>query len=156
MNCSKLKRSTFNSSDRDRESSGSFSLSASTRYRLSFAAALIALTTVMVVAQPPQQSLNPDKPYLSPDANRLPGKNEQMQMQDQQVKKDKFEAANTERKKQISDDTAKLLELAQQLKNEVDKTSKDTLSVNVIRKAESIEKLAKGVKEKMKLTVGAS
>ena len=49
-----------------------------------------------------------------------------------------------------------LLELATQLKDEVDKTSKDTLSLNVIRKAESIEKLAHGVKEKMKLTMGAS
>jgi hypothetical protein len=38
----------------------------------------------------------------------------------------------------------------------VDKTDKDTLSINVIRKAEMIEKLAKGVKEKMKLTAAAS
>lgn len=135
------------------------SLPASTWLRLCGAAAgLAVMTTMLVLAQPPQQSpsLNPDKPYLSPEANRLPGKNDQLQLQDQQVKKEKFEAANLERKKQISDDTARLLELAQQLKTEVDKTSKDTLSVNVIRKAESIEKLAKGVKEKMKLTVGAS
>jgi hypothetical protein len=34
----------------------------------------------------------------------------------------------------------------------VDNTSKDTLSLDVIRKAEQIEKLAHSVKQKMKLT----
>jgi len=38
----------------------------------------------------------------------------------------------------------------------VDKTTKDTLSLAVIRKADEIERLAHGVKEKMKLTVGAN
>jgi hypothetical protein len=118
---------------------------------------LTVLTTLIAVAQPPQQDPghNPDKPYLVPQVNRLPDKNDQMQLNSDQAKKQHFEAANAERKRQIADDTAKLLELATQLKSEVDKTSKDTLSINVIRKAESIEKLAKGVKEKMKLTVGA-
>jgi hypothetical protein len=120
------------------------------------AAGLAVLTTLIAAAQPPQQSVNPDRPYLIPEANRLPDKNDQMQLHENQAKKQDFEAANAERKKQIADDTSKLLELATQLKAEVDKTSKDTLSINVIRKAESIEKLAKGVKEKMKLTVGAS
>ncbi len=120
-------------------------------------AGLAILTTLIAAAQPPQQSsVNPDRPYLIPEANRLPDKNDQMQLHENQAKKQDFEAANAERKKQIADDTSKLLELATQLKAEVDKTSKDTLSINVIRKAESIEKLAKGVKEKMKLTVGAS
>ena len=50
----------------------------------------------------------------------------------------------------------KSLELIKNLKAEVDNTSKDTLSLNVIRKADQIEKLAHSVKEKMKLTVGAS
>ena len=65
-------------------------------------------------------------------------------------------AANLERKKQIADDSAKLLKLASDLKSEVDKTSKDTLSLGVIRKAEEIEKLAHNVKEKMKLTMGGN
>jgi hypothetical protein len=42
------------------------------------------------------------------------------------------------------------------LKAEVEKTDKDTLSLNVIRKADEIERLARSVKEKMKLTVGGS
>jgi len=125
------------------------------RRRLRGAAGLFALATFLAVAQqaPPG---SPDRPYLIPEANRVPDKNDQMQMQVQAGKRANYEAANLERKKQIADDAARLLELATELKKEVDKTDKDTLSVNVIRKAESIEKLAKGVKEKMKLTAGAS
>lgn len=55
-----------------------------------------------------------------------------------------------ERKKQISDQSTQLLAMAVALKAEVDKTNKDTLSLNVIRKADAIEKLAKTVKDKMK------
>ena len=54
------------------------------------------------------------------------------------------------RKKQIADESAELLTMALALKAEVDKTSKDTLSLNVIKKADQIEKLAKQVKEKIK------
>jgi ribosomal protein L9 len=116
---------------------------------------MLAVATFIAVAQqaPP---MSPDRPYLLPEANRLPDKNDQMKLNEQQSKKANYEAANVERKKQIADDAARLLQLATELKAEVDKTSKDTLSVNVIRKAETIEKLAKGVKEKMKLTTGAS
>jgi len=57
---------------------------------------------------------------------------------------------NTQRQQDIVNDTAKLLDLAQQLKDEVDKSRKDQMSVSVIKKAEEIEKLAKAVKEKMK------
>lgn len=64
------------------------------------------------------------------------------------------EAATVERKKQIADESSRLLKLATELKTEVDKTNKDTLSLNVIRKADAIEQLARDVKEKMKLAVG--
>jgi hypothetical protein len=87
---------------------------------------------------------------------RAPDVNQQNDINEQQSKKDSFEAANAERKKQINDESAKLVKLAAELKTEVDKTDKDTLSIGVIRKAEEIEKLAHDVKEKMKLTVGAS
>jgi hypothetical protein len=58
--------------------------------------------------------------------------------------------ADSERKRQISDESTRLLAMAIALKVEVDKTTKDTLSLNVIRKADEIEKLAKTVKERMK------
>jgi hypothetical protein len=47
-------------------------------------------------------------------------------------------------------DTDKLLTLATDLKQQVDKSTKDTLSVDVIKKADEIEKLAHSVKERMK------
>ena len=53
-------------------------------------------------------------------------------------------------------DSAHLLKLANELKKEVDKTDKDTLSIAVIRKADEIERLAHIVKEKMKVTVGSN
>ena len=57
---------------------------------------------------------------------------------------------NTARQKQIVADTEKLLALAQQLKADVDKSTKDTLSLDVIKKSDEIERLAHTVKEKMK------
>lgn len=95
-------------------------------------------------------------PHLPPELNRIPDSNQANQINDQQKKKDNFEAANAERKKEIAADTAKLLKLATELKAEVDKTNKDTLNLKVVRKADEIEKLAHGVKEKMQLTVGAA
>jgi hypothetical protein len=120
------------------------------------ATGVFAVAAMLVMAQQ-APNRNPDKPYINPAANPVPDKNDQMAMQQQQhVKAASYEAVNTERRKQIADDAARLLQLATELKKEVDKTDKDTLSVNVIRKAEMIEKLAKGVKQKMKLTAGAS
>ena len=55
-----------------------------------------------------------------------------------------------DRQKTIVADTTKLLQLAQELKEEVDKSTKDQLSLSVVKKAEEVEKLAKAVKEKMK------
>jgi nitric oxide reductase activation protein len=57
---------------------------------------------------------------------------------------------NIDRQKKLVDDTNKLLGLANELKAEVDKSSKDTLSLDVVRKADEIEKLAHSVKERMK------
>ena len=59
---------------------------------------------------------------------------------------------NAERQKKLLADTERLLALANELKADMDKTSKDTLSLDVIRKADEIEKLAHSVKEKMKGT----
>jgi hypothetical protein len=59
-------------------------------------------------------------------------------------------ARSTERQKRLVADTDKLLELATDLKAQVDKTNKDVLSVDVIKKADEIEKLAHSVKERMK------
>jgi hypothetical protein len=116
------------------------------------AVAVAVVLPPMVGAGAPQSSF----PHVPPEITRLPDSNQVNAINAKETASQAFEAANTERKKQIADDSAKLLKLATDLKTEVDKTNKDTLSINVIRKAEAIEKLAHDVKEKMKLTVGAS
>jgi hypothetical protein len=64
---------------------------------------------------------------------------------------EKMEQARiNERQKLLVADTDKLLELATELKAEVDKTDKNVLSVDVVKRAEQIEKLARSVKERMK------
>jgi hypothetical protein len=73
---------------------------------------------------------------------------DEAQMADRQLKMS--EGRNAERQKKLVEDTAKLLELATQLKADVDKTNKNILSVDVIKRAEEIEKLARSVKERMK------
>jgi hypothetical protein len=59
-------------------------------------------------------------------------------------------AMANERQKKIIDDTARLLQLATELKTDVDKTTKDEMSMDVIRKADEIERLAHDVKQRMK------
>src|SRR5271168_3530639 len=58
--------------------------------------------------------------------------------------------ANLQRQAVIKADTDRLLKLAVELKDSVDKSSEDILSVDVLKKAEEIEKLAHNVKDKMK------
>ena len=73
----------------------------------------------------------------------------QKEMQDRMAR-----AANKKRQQDIRDDTDKLFQLATELKAAVDKTNENLLSLDVIHKAEEVEKLAKKVKEKMKESVG--
>ena len=57
---------------------------------------------------------------------------------------------NAQRQQEIKKDTDQLLDLATELKQYVDKTNENIISLDVIKKAEQIEKLAKSVKDKMK------
>jgi hypothetical protein len=59
----------------------------------------------------------------------------------------------TPQKKQLADDTAELLTLANELKVELDKSNKDTLSLSVIKKAAQVEKLAHKVRDEMKASL---
>jgi hypothetical protein len=74
---------------------------------------------------------------------------QEREMQDRQLKE-----ANKKRQQDIRDDTLKLYQLATDLKAAVDKSNENMLSLDVIRKAEEVEKLAKKVKEKMKDAIG--
>jgi spore coat polysaccharide biosynthesis protein SpsF (cytidylyltransferase family) len=69
-----------------------------------------------------------------------------------QAERERARKANEQRQLELKRDTENLLQLATELKQDVDKTNENILSLEVIRKAEQIEKLAKNVKQKMKST----
>jgi hypothetical protein len=66
------------------------------------------------------------------------------------IARDMAKKANLERQAALKKDTDKLVTLAEELKDYVDKSNENVLSVNVLKKAEEIEKLARSVKDKMK------
>jgi hypothetical protein len=66
------------------------------------------------------------------------------------IARDMAKKANLERQAALRADTDKLVKLAGELKKYVDKSNENVLSVEVLRKAEEIEKLAHSVKDKMK------
>jgi len=71
------------------------------------------------------------------------------EMLDRQLKE-----ANKRRQEDIRKDTDKLLQLATELKDAVDKTNEHVLSIDVVRKADEVEHLAHQVKQKMKEAIG--
>lgn len=71
---------------------------------------------------------------------------------DGRLEHDQARLRNADRQKQLEADTQKLVALANELKADVEKSNKDTLSLDVVRKADEIEKLAKSVRDKMKGT----
>ena len=73
----------------------------------------------------------------------------QKEMQDRMMKE-----ANKKRQQDIRDETDKLFQLASELKAAVDKTNENLLSLDVVRKADEVEKLARKVKDKMKDAIG--
>lgn len=97
-----------------------------------------------------------DMPPIGAPGPKMPGMKGGMQptdsndpmagrLEDAQVK-----SRNADRQKKLQADTERLLSLATELKAQVDKTDKNILSVDVIKKADEIERLAKSVKDRMK------
>jgi hypothetical protein len=66
------------------------------------------------------------------------------------MQKDMAKKANEQRQAELKRDTERLLKLSTELKEYVDKTNEHVLSLEVLKKAEEIEKLAHSVKTKMK------
>ncbi|RXH56586.1 hypothetical protein [Granulicella sibirica] len=56
----------------------------------------------------------------------------------------------SEKQKKLLEDTEKLVKMAAELKVSVEKSNKNELSLDVVRKAEAVELLAKSVKERMR------
>jgi len=85
----------------------------------------------------------------SPRPLELPEHDEHDASRDR-MKQQAILTANQVRHKRMVADANKLLDLSTQLKDDVDKTADDELSVEVIRKATEIEKLAHDVRERMR------
>jgi len=90
---------------------------------------------VIPTAQDPYPQ-DPNKPKGEDLPNPVAGKQAEMR--------------NDERQKRLVSDTEKLLALATELHHDVGRTDKHILSVDVVKRAEEIEKLARSVKERMK------
>ena len=80
--------------------------------------------------QPPANDTNPDIPP--------------------RAQKEMEKKANQQRQADLKRDADKLLQLSTELKQYVDKSNQNVLSLDVIKKAEEIEKLAHSVKTKMR------
>jgi hypothetical protein len=67
-----------------------------------------------------------------------------------EIQKEMEKKANLQRQADLKRDTEKLLKLSTELKEYVDKTNENVMSLEVIKKADEIEKLAHSVKMKMR------
>lgn len=77
-------------------------------------------------------------------------RNNELSEAELRMEREREKRMNQERHQSLKEDTDKLLELATELKKYVDASNENLLSLDVVKKAEEIEKLAKKVKEKMK------
>jgi hypothetical protein len=68
------------------------------------------------------------------------------------IQRQQAAAANLQRQVEIRRDTEKMLQLTAELKDYLQTVPRGVMSVDAIKKAEQIEKLARGVKSKMKLS----
>jgi hypothetical protein len=104
---------------------------------------IFILNTTISLSQAPQPPSSPIPPL--PGQRPAPEDEERTRMEKEMAKK-----ANQERQANLKRDTEKLLQLSTELKKYVDKSNENVLSLEVLKKAEEIEKLAHSVKEKMK------
>jgi hypothetical protein len=116
-----------------------------------FALAAIFLIITPAFSRPSLRENSPQSaaqsPRLGANAN---DPDEHADEQRAKLEKDMAKKANRERQIRLQRDTENLVKLANELKQYVDKSDENTLSLDVVKKAEEIEKLAHSVKEKMK------
>lgn len=116
-------------------------MSSHARFFLIVGSMVLAMSLLSSAQNVPPSGLPPITNQTGPDHG-----------QQSRIEREMAKKAAKERQAAIKRDTDKLLELATQLKESVDKSSEDTLSLDVVKKAEEIEKLARSVKDKMKGT----
>ena len=119
------------------------------RFKPTLAVLLLLITPLLSIPSLSQNSGQGSAQF--PGLGSRPGLADEHENQERaKMERDMAKKANRERQVQLQRDTDHLLKLATELKQYVDKTNEHTLSLDVVKKAEEIEKLARSVKEKMK------
>jgi len=113
-----------------------------TKARSLFAALCIVLGTAALASA--QQI------HLPPSVSQSQGMGAPPVTSGDDVQRQQAVAANQLRQAEIKRDTDKMAELTQELKDYLSKNEQGVMSVDAIKKAEQIEKLAHSVKSKMK------
>jgi hypothetical protein len=108
-----------------------------------FCLAVLCSAQLPAIAQ--QSSQPPPPPHIG-DLNPPADEDESRA----RIARDMEKKAAKARAAALKADTDKLLKLSVELKDYVDKADENVLSLDVIKKAEEIEKLAKSVKDKMR------
>ena len=112
-----------------------------------FKSLALVILFLLNMIDPPARLLAGPSPQIVPPGIQQPAPEDPGRAK---LEKEMAKKANQERQADLKRDTEKLLRLATELKEYVDKTNENVLSLNVLKKAEQIEKLAHSVKDKMK------
>jgi hypothetical protein len=105
---------------------------------------IFLLLTLCAAQQLPSQQ-QPTPPRLDAPQTDEPGP-----AVPSRIQKDMEKRANEQRQAELKRDTERLLKLSTELKDYVDKSNENILSLDVIKKADEIEKLAHSVKTRMR------
>jgi hypothetical protein len=115
---------------------------------LKYAAVQILSLAVFAASAPSQGRRTPSNPLQGQPMSNFVVDNSLSN--DQRVQLEQATRLFVERQAQLRIDTAKLVALITELKQQVDKTDINILSLDVVKKAQEIQKLAKSVQDKMK------
>ena len=108
----------------------------------------IGFICLLLAFCPPQQ-LSSQQPPVPPRLD-IPQPEETGPAVPSRMQKDMEKKANEQRQAELRRDTERLLKLSTELKEYVDKSNENILSLDVMKKAEEIEKLAHSVKTRMR------
>jgi len=117
-----------------------------------FVALILTLTffTQYAVSQTEPDPASPPQPKVQKTADRLALESADIAHAQDRLQQEMMTRVMAERQEALRRDTEKLVALAAELKQNVDRTNANILSMDVIKKAQEIQKLAKSVQDKMK------
>jgi hypothetical protein len=117
---------------------------------ITFALAALAIDPIVKKAESKSISIMTGPQQADPqDAQFGRRRNQNPSPEEEKMLKEQRKIQNKERFEALKKDTDKLVALVNELKQNVDKANENTLSLDVIKKTEEIEKLAKKVRDKM-------